>query len=253
MSERTRLKDSEQAQRERQRQITTGAQAVVAALEQAGVEDMFGVAGGAIMPFYDALYDSEISHFTMVHEQGAAHAADAYGIVSGEPGVASATSGPGATNLITGIADASMDSDPIIALTGQVETDFVGNDAFQETDTTGITRPITKENYFASDSDSVGDTVSEAFALSKAGRQGPTLVDLPKDTTIGATESRPAKPETPPTYEPPEIADDRVVTAAADVLGGADRPVILAGGGVIKGEASDELRSFAREYEIPVI
>ncbi|QSG06298.1 biosynthetic-type acetolactate synthase large subunit [Halapricum desulfuricans] len=253
MSERTKVRDSEQAQRERQRQITTGAEAVVAALEQAGVEDMFGVAGGAIMPVYDALYDSEISHFTMVHEQGAAHAADAYGIVSGEPGVASATSGPGATNLITGIADASMDSDPIIALTGQVETDFVGNDAFQETDTTGITRPITKENYFAGDSDSVGDTVSEAFALSRAGRQGPTLVDLPKDSTVGETESRPAKPETPTTYDPPETADDGTVTAAADALERADRPVILAGGGVVKGEATDELRAFARKYEIPVI
>ncbi|QSG09888.1 biosynthetic-type acetolactate synthase large subunit [Halapricum desulfuricans] len=253
MSERTKVRDSEQAQRERQRQITTGAEAVVAALEQAGVEDMFGVAGGAIMPFYDALYDSEISHFTMVHEQGAAHAADAYGIVSGEPGVASATSGPGATNLITGIADASMDSDPIIALTGQVETDFVGNDAFQETDTTGITRPITKENYFAGDSDSVGDTVSEAFALSRAGRQGPTLVDLPKDTTVGETDSQPAKPETPTTYDPPETADDGTVTAAADALERADRPVILAGGGVVKGEATDELRGFARKYEIPVI
>ena len=123
-------------------EVTTGAQSVIAALEQAGVEHAFGVQGGAIMPVYDALYDSDINHVTMAHEQGASHAADAYGIVSGEPGLALATSGPGATNLVTGIADAAMDSDPMIALTGQVPVDFVGNDAFQEVDTTGITMPV---------------------------------------------------------------------------------------------------------------
>ncbi|MCL7416503.1 MAG: biosynthetic-type acetolactate synthase large subunit [Halalkalicoccus sp.] len=233
--------------------VTTGASSVIRALEGAGVETCFGVQGGAIMPVYDALYDSEIRHVTMAHEQGAAHAADAFGIVSGEPGVCLATSGPGATNLVTGIADASMDSDPVLALTGQVPTAFVGNDAFQETDTTGITTPITKTNYFATDSDSVGDTVGEAFAVSGSGRPGPTVVDLPKDVTNGPTEKEPGDPRTPSTYDPQTEADDGAVERAARTLERAEKPVILAGGGVIKGEASDELRKFATEYGIPVV
>ena len=231
----------------------TGAASVVTALENAGVEYLFGVQGGAIMPVYDALYDSDLNNDTMAHEQGAAHAADAYGIVSGDPGVCLATSGPGATNLVTGIADASMDSDPMIALTGQVPTDFVGNDAFQETDTTGVTDPITKTNYFASDEDTVGDVVGEAFAVADEGRQGPTLVDLPKDVTQAETERDPGEAETSDTYNPPEEADVAAVEAAADAISAAEKPVILAGGGVIKGEATDELRAFASEYEIPVI
>ncbi|MFB6074500.1 MAG: biosynthetic-type acetolactate synthase large subunit [Haloarculaceae archaeon] len=234
--------------------VTTGAQSVIRALENAGADYVFGVQGGAIMPVYDALYDSEsITHVTMAHEQGAAHAADAYGIVSGDPGVCFATSGPGATNLVTGIADASMDSDPLIALTGQVPTNFVGNDAFQETDTVGVTQPITKHSYFASDADTVGDDVGEAFALAEGGRQGPTLVDLPKDVTKGDTDREPGPATMPDTCHPPEEADDANVQEAADVLAAADRPVILSGGGVIKAEASDALRDFAMEYEIPVV
>jgi acetolactate synthase-1/2/3 large subunit len=238
---------------EEQSPVTTGAQSVVRALENAGAEYIFGVQGGAIMPVYDALYDSDINHVTMAHEQGASHAADAFGIVSGSPGVCFATSGPGATNLVTGIADANMDSDPMIALTGQVPTEFVGNDAFQETDTVGITQPVTKESYFAADSDTVGDSVSEAFALADAGRQGPTLVDLPKDVTQGETDREPAEPETPDTYEVQEEAEDEKVQEAAEALAAADRPVILSGGGVIKADASPALREFAKEYEIPVI
>lgn len=255
MSERTTITeaDEETDEDETQRTATTGAESVVIALEEAGVEKAFGVQGGAIMPVYDALYDSSIEHFTMGHEQGAAHAADAYGIVSGEPGVAFATSGPGATNLVTGIADASMDSDPLIALTGQVATDFVGNDAFQETDTVGITQPVTKNNYFAGDVETVGDDVGEAFALAEAGRQGPTLVDLPKDTTKADLDVQPGQAEIPDTYNPPETADEVVVEAAAEALQAAEKPVILSGGGVIKGEATDELRAFARKYDIPVI
>jgi len=234
--------------------VTTGAQSVIRALENAGAEMLFGVQGGAIMPVYDALYDSEeLTHITMAHEQGASHAADAYGIVSGKPGVCMATSGPGATNLVTGIADASMDSDPMIALTGQVPTNFVGNDAFQETDTVGVTQPVTKHSYFADDSDTVGDEVGEAFALADEGRQGPTLVDLPKDVTKGETEVQPGTPEKPDTYNPPTEADADWVAAAANALAEAERPVVLSGGGVIKADASDELRAFAKEYEIPVI
>jgi acetolactate synthase-1/2/3 large subunit len=234
-------------------EIETGADAVVRALENAGVKHLFGVQGGAIMPVYDALYHSEMTHITMAHEQGAAHAADAYGIVSGDPGVCMATSGPGATNLVTGIADANMDSDPVIALTGQVPTEFVGNDAFQETDTIGVTSPVTKANVFADDPDSVGTDVGTAFALANRGRQGPTLVDLPKDVTNGDTEKDPGIPELPDTYNPPETADPDSVSAAAEALAQAEQPVILAGGGVIKAEASEELRSFAKAHEIPVV
>ena len=233
--------------------VTTGAEAVVRALENAGVEYAFGVQGGAIMPVYDALYDSEITHVTMAHEQAAAHAADAYGIVAGEAGLCLATSGPGATNLVTGIADADMDSDPMVALTGQVPTDFVGNDAFQETDTIGVTTPVTKDNTFASDPDRVGDDVSEAFALACAGRPGPTLVDLPKDVTNAPTDREPEAPRTPETYTLQERADPAVVAAAAERIEAAERPVMLLGGGVIKGEASDVCRAFAIEHEIPVV
>ncbi len=234
--------------------VETGAEAVVAGLENAGVEYIFGVTGGAIMPVYDALYEhDDITHVTMAHEQGAAHAADAYGIVTGRPGVCMATSGPGATNLITGIADANMDSDPLLALTGQVPTDFVGNDAFQETDTIGVTQPITKYNIFSETADGVGEDIGTAWALANEGRQGPTLVDLPKNVTQGDTEQIPGGPETPDTYEPPSEADETAVQAAADVLARAERPVILAGGGIIKGEACEELKAFAREYEIPVL
>ncbi|MFT4947999.1 MAG: acetolactate synthase-1/2/3 large subunit [Natronomonas sp.] len=233
---------------------TTGADGVVRALENAGVEYLFGVQGGAIMPVYDALYRSdEMTHVTMAHEQGAAHAADAYGIVTGDPGVCMATSGPGATNLVTGLADASMDSDPLVALTGQVPTDFVGNDAFQETDTIGVTQPVTKHNTFADDADTVGTDVGTAWALANDGRQGPTLVDLPKDVTQGETDVEPGLPETPDTYQPPERADPQHVATAAEVLADADQPVILAGGGVIKAEASEQLREFAIDHEVPVI
>ncbi|MXR52130.1 biosynthetic-type acetolactate synthase large subunit [Halovenus sp. WSH3] len=254
MSERASVPKEEPEEQATTTDIETGADATVAALENAGVESLFGVQGGAIMPVYDALYEhEEMDHYTMAHEQGAVHAADAYGIVTGDPGVCMATSGPGATNLITGIADANMDSDPLIALTGQVPTDFVGNDAFQETDTIGVTQPITKYNIFADDSDTVGKDVGEAWALANEGRQGPTLVDLPKDVTNGETDSEPAVPETPETYDPPTEADEVIVEEAAQALSEAERPAILAGGGVIKGEACDELRAFAREYEIPVL
>ena len=232
--------------------VRTGAQAVIAALERAGAETLFGVQGGAIMPVYDALYDSELRHVMMAHEQAAAHAADAYGIVSGTPGVCLATSGPGATNLATGLADASMDSDPMVALTGQVPTNFVGSDAFQETDTTGMTAPITKHNYFAQTADEAGPTVGEAFELAAEGRPGPTLVDLPKDATNAETAADPGEPATPETYNPATEADAESVAAAARTLERAERPAILAGGGVVKGDASEELRAFAREYGIPV-
>ncbi|PSQ16011.1 acetolactate synthase, large subunit, biosynthetic type [Halobacteriales archaeon QS_8_69_73] len=235
-------------------EVDTGADAVVRALENAGVDHLFGVQGGAIMPVYDALYDSGMTHVTMAHEQGAAHAADAYGVVSGEPGVCMATSGPGATNLVTGLADANMDSDPVVALTGQVPTEFVGSDAFQETDTVGVTGPVTKANVFADDADTVGSDVGTAVALAGEGRQGPTLVDLPKDVTNGETSrGDPGEPRTPSTYRPPETADPEAVNEAIEALSAADRPVVLAGGGVVKAGACEELRSFATDHGIPVV
>jgi len=234
-------------------QVTSGATSTVRALENAGIDVMFGVQGGAIMPVYDALWDSEIRHVMMAHEQGAAHAADAYNVVSGRPGVCLATSGPGATNLVTGLADANMDSDAVVALTGQVPQHMVGSDAFQETDTTGITAPITKNNYFASDPDTVGDTVGEAVALASAGRPGPTLVDLPKDVTNGATDREPGMPQTPETYTPQDEAEDAAVEEAAGVIEAADRPLLLFGGGVVKADASDVARQFAIDYDIPVV
>lgn len=233
--------------------VTTGADAAVKALEAAGVKHVFGLQGGAIMPVYDSLYYSDIQHITMAHEQGAAHAADAYGVVSGDPGVCMATSGPGATNLVTGLADANMDSDPMVALTGQAPTDFLGKDAFQEVDTVGTTMPVTKANDVTTDSDTVGDTVSEAFTLARDGRPGPTLVDLPKDVTKGETERGTAEPKPPEDFEVPDTADGESVAAAADGLAEAERPVILSGGGVIKGEAWEELRQFAVKYRIPVV
>ncbi len=234
-------------------QVTDGSTAIVRALENAGVEHAFGVQGGAIMPVYDALWDSEITHITMAHEQGASHAADAYGVVSGTPGVCLATSGPGATNLVTGIADASMDSDALIALTGQVPSHMVGSDAFQETDTTGVTAPITKHNYFASDSDTVGKTVGEAFALSETGRPGPTLVDLPKDVSFGETDRDPGEPTPPPGSTPTPAADSAAVDAAVAAIERAERPLCLFGGGVIKAEACEEARAFIHEYDIPAV
>ncbi|WP_251328011.1 biosynthetic-type acetolactate synthase large subunit [Haloplanus pelagicus] len=250
MPERSAVQTTDESLSDR---VSSGADAVVAALEAAGVDTLFGVQGGAIMPVYDALYESALTHVTMAHEQGAAHAADAYGVVAGDPGVCLATSGPGATNLVTGLADADMDSDPVVALTGQAPTDLVGKDAFQEVDTVGMTEPVTKANAFATDPDTVGVDVSEALALAREGRPGPTLVDLPKDVTNAETDQPPTTPDEVETPEVPGEADGAAVMEAASVLAAAERPVVLAGGGVIKGEATPELRRFATEYGVPVV
>lgn len=235
------------------RSVATGADSIIASLEAATVEHVFGIQGGAIMPVYDALYNSDIRHVTMAHEQGASHAADAYGIVAGVPGVCLATSGPGATNLITGLADADMDSDPVVALTGQVPKEFLGRDAFQETDTTGVTLPVTKANYIATETDSISETVGEAFMLAQSGRPGPTLVDLPKDVTSNETDPTVIEPKLPSTFQKTDLADTEHVYAAAEALAKAEQPVILSGGGVIKGNAWDELRRFAIHHRIPVV
>jgi acetolactate synthase-1/2/3 large subunit len=249
----TEAEDTEDGTEPTPTTVSSGATSVVRALENAGIEVMFGVQGGAIMPVYGALWDSDISHIMMAHEQGAAHAADAYNVVSGEPGVCLATSGPGATNLVTGIADANMDSDAVVALTGQVPQGMVGSDAFQETDTTGITAPITKNNYFASDADTAGDTVGEAVALAGSGRPGPTLVDLPKDVTGAETDREPGMAQTPETYTPQNEADPASVEEAAHVIQSADKPLLLFGGGIVKANAAETARGFATAYDIPVV
>ena len=231
----------------------TGAEAAVEALDAAGVEMIFGVQGGAIMPVYDALFHSDIRHVTMAHEQGAAHAADAYGVVRNGPGVCMATSGPGATNLVTGIADANMDSDALVALTGQVPASMVGSDAFQETDTMGVTTPLTKHNYFAHTAEEVGTAVGEAIALSTQGRFGPTLIDLPKDATVASTDVETPPPSPPATTVPQRHAPETAVAAAAETIATADRPLLLFGGGVIKADATRIARTFAQTYEIPVV
>jgi len=227
----------------------TGGEAAVATLERAGIDHLFGVQGGAIMPVYDALYDAPMDHVTMAHERSAVHAAEAYGAVSGSPGVCLATSGPGSTNLVTGLADARANAAPLLALTGQAPSHLIGRDAFQEAATIGVTQPVTKTNYLVTDVDAAGDTVAEAFALARAGRPGPTLVDLPKDVTLATTNRSPASPtET----DAPTRVDPASVRAVAEALAHAERPVVLAGGGVISAEASDELQAFATAHGFPV-
>jgi len=230
----------------------SGAEALVKALEKEGVKHIFGIPGGATLPIYDVLYDSDIRHILVRHEQAAAHAADGYARVSGRPGVCFATSGPGATNLVTGITNAYMDSVPIVAFTGQVPTSWIGKDAFQEADIVGITTPITKHNFQVQKASDIPRTVKIAFYIATSGRPGPVLVDLPKDIQIDHAEMefddeislRGYKP----TYEPHPIQ----VRRAAELLANAEKPMIIAGGGVIASNASEELIRLSEKILAPV-
>jgi len=229
-----------------------GAEALVEGLKQEGVDTMFGITGGAIMPVYDVLYDDEdINHVMMGHEQGAAHAAEAYHSVTGRPGVCLATSGPGATNLITGLADADMDSRSIIGITGQVPTDMIGNDAFQETDMRGVSMPVTKHNYLIKDEDDVPDTVQEAFYVSNTGRPGPVVIDMPKDVSKNDTDAVRSEINVEG-YSPNYEGHPRQIKKAAEAIEEADKPLIFAGGGVVMADAADEVRELAVENNIPV-
>lgn len=174
--------------------MKTGARTLIEALQRDGVDTIFGYPGGSVLPIYDELYDSSIRHILVRHEQAAAHAADGYARASGRVGVCLATSGPGACNLVTGIATAYMDSVPIVAFTGQVPTGMLGNDAFQESDITGITMPVTKHNYLVKDADDLDRVVQEAFYIARTGRPGPVLIDLPKDVTNGPAKGGGASP-----------------------------------------------------------
>ncbi len=229
-----------------------GAKILMECLKKEGVDIIFGYPGGQVLPIFDALYDEKIKLVLTRHEQGAAHAADGYARATGKVGVCLATSGPGATNLVTGIATAYMDSVPMVAITGQVKSFLIGNDAFQEADITGITRPITKHNYLVEDIGDLARVMKEAFHIARTGRPGPVLVDIPSDIQMQEAEfAYPEKVEIRgynPTYE----GHPGQIKRAAKAISDSKRPVLYAGGGVILSEASEELRSLAIANEIPV-
>ncbi len=230
-----------------------GAEVLLEALRREGVEVIFGIPGGATLPIYDALYDArDMRHVLVRHEQVAAHAAVGYARASGRVGVCTATSGPGATNLVTGIADAMADSVPLVLITGQVARPVIGNDAFQEADVTGITMPITKYNALVMDADDITRTVHEAFYLARSGRPGPVLVDIPRDISQEIVEPKFPDEISIPGYHPPTDGDPGQIAAAAEALSAAQRPVIYAGGGVISANATPELTGLVESTRIPV-
>ncbi len=230
----------------------TGAQIIVECLKKEKVEVIFGYPGGVILPLCDALYDSGIKFILTRHEQGAAHAADGYARASGKIGVCLATSGPGSTNLVTGIATAYMDSIPLIAITGQVATNLIGNDAFQEVDTTGITRPITKHNYLVKNVEELSRIFKEAFYIAKTGKPGPVLIDIPVDVQKSQTDFYYPEKVDIRSYKPVYQGHPLQIERALSLIETSKKPLILAGGGVINSNASEELRKFAEKAKIPV-
>src|SRR5579875_2999656 len=232
----------------------TGAQALVRALEQVGVDVVFGLPGGAILPAYDPLLDSAgVRHVLVRHEQGAGHAASGYAQATGRTGVCMATSGPGATNLVTPIADAYMDSVPLVAITGQVASSLIGTDGFQEADISGITLPITKHNFLVTKAGDIARTVAEAFHLASTGRPGPVLVDIAKDAMQALTDFTWPVPLDLPGYHPTTKPHTKQVREAARLIAASRRPVLYVGGGVLKGRATAELRRLAELSGIPVV
>jgi acetolactate synthase-1/2/3 large subunit len=231
----------------------TGAQILWETLVREGVKYIFGYPGGAILPTYDAMLDYPVHHVLVRHEQGATHMADGYARAGGEVGVAMATSGPGATNMVTGIATAMMDSSPIVCITGQVSSKFLGYDAFQETDVTGVTLPVTKHNYLVTDVCEIERTLREAFHIARTGRPGPVLVDITKDAQQASIAYEPdKKPIRLPGYRPSHHPLPTDVGRAIELIHQAKRPVILAGRGVLMSGAMHELREFAERAQIPV-
>ena len=237
-----------------QHESLTGAQSLVRSLENVGAEVVFGIPGGAILPAYDPIFDSKkLRHILVRHEQGAGHAAEGYAQATGRVGVCLATSGPGATNLVTPIADAYMDSVPLVAITGQVPSAAIGTDAFQEADIVGITMPITKHNFLVQHADDIPRTIAEAFHLASTGRPGPVLVDLPKDI-LQAQGSFSWPPVLDlPGYRPTTRPHAKQVREAARLMAGASRPVLYVGGGVLKARAAAELAALAELTGIPVV
>jgi acetolactate synthase I/II/III large subunit len=232
----------------------TGAQSLIMALESAGVEHVFGIPGGAILPAYDPLFDSvKLRHILVRHEQGAGHAAQGYAAATGKVGVCMATSGPGATNLVTPLADAHMDSVPMVAITGQVASGSIGTDAFQEADIRGITMPITKHNFLVTDAADIPRTIAEAFYIASTGRPGPVLVDISKDALQAQTVFEWPTELSLPGYRPVTRPHAKQVREAAKLILEAHRPVLYVGGGVIRAKAAKELRVLAEMTGIPVV
>ncbi|MDD5613611.1 MAG: biosynthetic-type acetolactate synthase large subunit [Candidatus Omnitrophica bacterium] len=232
--------------------IMKGAEIVIEALKKEGVKDVFGYPGGSVLPLFDVLYDTPVNFILTRHEQGAAHAADGYARSTGRVGVCIATSGPGATNLVTGIATAYMDSIPIVCITGQVKTNLIGNDAFQEADTTGITRPITKYNYLVKDIADLGKTIREAFYCASTGRPGPVVIDLPVDVTMAKANYKYQDKVKIRGYNPVLKGHPLQIKKAAKLISGSKKPVIYAGGGIIISSAHKELKQLSDKCCIPV-
>lgn len=230
----------------------SGSQIIVECLLEQGVDTIFGYPGGAVLNIYDMLYQysGRIRHIITAHEQGAAHAADGYARSTGKTGVVLATSGPGATNLVTGIATAYMDSVPMVAITGNVSCNLLGLDSFQEVDITGITMPVTKHNYIVKDVTKLADTIRSAFRIANSGRKGPVLIDIPKDITAAVTEFEPQKPASP---TPPKITfSEQELDRVVELICESERPMLYSGGGVISANASGELAQFAELCDAPV-
>jgi len=230
-----------------------GAQIFCDVLQEEGVETMFGYPGGVVLPVFDALFDSPINFVLSRHEQGATHMADAYARVTGKVGVVLVTSGPGACNTVTGLATANMDSIPLVVITGQVKTPLIGNDAFQEADTTGITRPITKHNSIVKDVNNLARTLHEAFHIARTGRPGPVVVDLPLDVSTSQAQVSNSGPEIDlPGYRVRYEGHIRQIKRAAEAINASEKPVIYAGGGVILANASEQLRQLVQKANVPV-
>ncbi len=234
-------------------EVMTGAQSLIKSLESAGAENIFGIPGGAILPAYDPLYDSRIRHILVRHEQGAGHAAQGYAVATGKVGVCIATSGPGATNLVTPIADAYMDSVPMVAVTGQVPAAAIGTDAFQEADIRGITMPITKHNFLVTNPDDIPRVVAEAFYIASTGRPGPVLVDVAKSALQAQTTFRWPTELNLPGYRPVTRPHSKQIREATRLILESRRPVLYVGGGVIRARASKELRLLAELTGMPVV
>ena len=231
----------------------SGAKSLVQSLESAGVDVMFGIPGGAILPAYDPIFDSSIRHILVRHEQGAGHAATGYAQVTGRVGVCIATSGPGATNLVTPLADAAMDSVPLVAITGQVPSAAIGTDAFQEADIRGITMPFTKHNYLITDPKDIPRAIAEAFYIANSGRPGPVLVDIAKDALQKETDFVWPKDLSLPGYHPQIEPENQAIKDAAALIAQSSKPVFYVGGGVIKANASKELMQLAELLGAPVV
>ncbi|WP_228466959.1 biosynthetic-type acetolactate synthase large subunit [Adhaeribacter swui] len=233
--------------------MVTGAQGLLLALLEEGVDTIFGYPGGAIMPIYDALYDfkDQLNHYLVRHEQGGAHAAQGYARITGKPGVCFATSGPGATNLITGIADAQIDSTPLVCITGQVFSHLLGTDAFQETDVLGVTMPVTKWNIQVTRAEDIPDAVAKAFYIATSGRPGPVLVDITKDAQNATFEYSYKKCKRISSYYPVPKLNEKAIAEAAELINNAQKPYVLWGQGVILSHAQEDLKAFIEKAGIP--